>query len=43
MDDLEVFSDGGTDSVGLSFFIDVDLTYFLKKEEVGQLHQDLAK
>lgn len=43
LDDLEVFSDGGTDSVGLSFFIDVDLTYFLKQEEVGQLHQDLAK
>lgn len=43
LDDLEVFSDGGSDSVGLSFFIDVDLTYFLNQEEVGKLHQDLGK
>lgn len=43
LDDLAVFSDGGDDSVGLSFLIDVDFTYFIKQEEVGQLHQDLAK
>jgi hypothetical protein len=43
LEDLAVFSDGGSDSVGLSFLIDVDFTYFLKEEEVGQLHKDLAK
>jgi len=42
LEDVSVFSDGGADSVGLSFLIDVDLTYFLIKDEIGQLHKDLA-
>jgi len=41
-DDLAVFSDGGADSVGLSFLIDVDFTYFLNQTEIGQLHKELA-
>jgi len=43
LEELAVFSDGGADNVGLSFLIDVDFTYFLKEEEVGQLHRELAK
>jgi len=43
LEDLDVFSDGGPDSVGLSFQLDVDFTYFLKEEEIGVLHRDLAK
>lgn len=43
LEDVEVFSDGGSESVGLSLFLDVDFTYFLKEEEIGQLHKDLAK
>ena len=41
-DDLAVFSDGGADSVGLSFLIGVDFTYFLNQTEIGQLHKELA-
>mmetsp|Transcript_8916 Transcript_8916/g.13486 ORF Transcript_8916/g.13486 Transcript_8916/m.13486 type:complete len:317 (+) Transcript_8916:76-1026(+) len=43
LEDVAVFSDGGEDSVGLSFLIDVDFTYFLKEDEIGKLHKDLAK
>lgn len=43
LEDVAVFSDGGSDSVGLTFLIDVDFTYFLKKDEIGDLHRDLAK
>ena len=42
MEDVEVFSDGG-DSVGLSFKIDVDFTYFLQQPKVGELHKELSK
>jgi hypothetical protein len=41
--DLSVFSSGdGLDSVGLAFDIHIDLTYVLKKDEIGELHKDLA-
>jgi len=43
LEDLAVFSDGGDDSVGLTFYIDIDLTYGIKENEVGQLHKELAK
>ena len=43
LEDVGVFSDGGTDSVGLSFLIDVDFTYFLKEEEIVNIHKDYAK
>lgn len=43
LEDVDVFSDGGDDAVGLSFMIDVDLTYSLKQEQIGNLHKDLAK
>lgn len=42
LDDVDVFSDGGTDSVGLSFEIDFDFTYFLNRDEIGELHTQLA-
>lgn len=42
LEDVGVFSDGGEDSVGLSFLIDIDFTYFLKEDEVGELHKDYA-
>jgi len=39
-----VFSAGQTDaSIGLEFVIDVDFTFLLKKDEVGDLHKELAK
>jgi len=43
LDDVAVFSKGGEDSVGLSFQIDVDMTYFLIEEKIGELHSDLAR
>lgn len=43
LEEIGVFSDGGEGNVGLSFKIDVDFTYKLKKDEVGELHRDLAK
>lgn len=43
LEDVGVFSDGGADSVGLSFLIDVDFAYFLKKDKIGELHKDYAK
>jgi len=43
LESLSVFSAGETNSsVGLSFLIDVDYTYLLKKDSIGQLHQELA-
>jgi len=40
---LAVFSDGGNDStIGLTFLIDIDLTYAIQKSKVGQLHRELA-
>jgi len=40
---LPVFSNGESeDSIGLSFEIDVDFTFLLKKDEVGELHRQLA-
>lgn len=42
-DELSVFSAGGSnESIGLEFIIDVDFTYFLIEEEVGELHKELA-
>jgi regulator of protease activity HflC (stomatin/prohibitin superfamily) len=43
IDDLSVFSAGDNeDSIGLAFKVDVDFTFFLIEEEVGQLHEELA-
>ena len=43
LDDLSVFSSGDNpETVGLVFKIDFDLTFFLKKAEIGDLHKDLA-
>jgi len=43
LDDVTVFSDGEGDSVGLSFLIDVDFTYFLQEDKIGALHKELSK
>lgn len=43
LDQLAVFSDGGSDSVGLTFIIDISLTYAIRQDKVGQLHKELAK
>jgi len=43
LDDLAVFSDGGINSVGLTFLIDIDLTYAINELEVGKLHSELAQ
>jgi hypothetical protein len=41
---LSVFSAGSTNSsIGLHFKVDVDFTFFLIEEEVGDLHRELAK
>lgn len=45
-DQLSVFSTqdkNDTASAGLPFAVDVDFTYFLIEDEVGELHQELAK
>lgn len=43
IDELSVFSSGDNeDSIGLAFKVDVDFTFFLIKEELGQLHEDYA-
>lgn len=40
---LSVFSSGESeDSIGLSFKIDVDFTFLLKENEIGDLHRELA-
>jgi len=43
LDDLAVFSDGGEDSVGLTFLVDIYITYAINEQEVGKLHRELAK
>jgi SPFH domain / Band 7 family len=43
LDNFSVFSaGGGNESIGLEFKIDVDFTFMLKKDEIGQLHRELA-
>lgn len=43
LDSLGVFSAGsGSESVGLEFRVDVDYTFWLKKDQVGELHRELA-
>lgn len=43
LEELAVFSAGtGNESIGLEFRVDVDFTFLLIKEEIGQLHQELA-
>lgn len=40
---LSVFSSGDSnESIGLAFIIDIDFTFFLKHDEIGELHKDLA-
>lgn len=44
LDDVSVFSNaGGEESVGLEFILDVDLTYFLKQDQIGQLYRELGR
>lgn len=43
LEDLAVFSDGGNDeTIGLTFLIDIDLTYAIQEDKVGLLHRELA-
>jgi len=43
LDNLGVFSAGGSNSsIGLEFILDIDLTYQLRRSEVGKLHRELA-
>ena len=43
-EDLSVFSSGGNnESIGLEFILDLDFTYLLRKDELGDLHQELAQ
>ena len=43
IENLSVFSAGDNeDSIGLAFEVDVDFTYLLIRDEIGQLHEDLA-
>jgi len=43
LNELSVFSQGQTNnSIGLEFKIDVTITYFLKQNKIGTLHEDLA-
>lgn len=40
---LSVFSAGGNnESIGLEFMVDVDFTYLLIQDEIGELHKELA-
>ena len=44
IEELSVFSAGDNeDSIGLAFKVDVDFTFLLIKDEIGDLHEDLAK
>jgi hypothetical protein len=44
LDELSIFSAGGSNSsIGLEFVIDIDFTFFLIEEEIGVLHEELAK
>ena len=41
--EMGVFSASETNSsIGLEFIVDVDFTYFLKPEEVGKIHEEMA-
>lgn len=43
MEELSVFSaGGGNESIGLEFQVDLDFTYFLIQDEIGDLHKELA-
>jgi hypothetical protein len=43
LDGLSVFSAGGSnESIGLEFIIDIDFTFLLIEEEIGELHTQLA-
>lgn len=43
LDQLEVFSAGSSnESIGLAFKVDVDFTFFLIEDEIGDLHKELA-
>lgn len=43
-DSLSVFSDGASNSsIGLEFLVDVDFTYFLKKDELVDLHREMSR
>eukprot|EP00339_Tiarina_fusa_P002084 CAMPEP_0117020172 /NCGR_PEP_ID=MMETSP0472-20121206/15374_1 /TAXON_ID=693140 ORGANISM="Tiarina fusus, Strain LIS" /NCGR_SAMPLE_ID=MMETSP0472 /ASSEMBLY_ACC=CAM_ASM_000603 /LENGTH=313 /DNA_ID=CAMNT_0004725319 /DNA_START=158 /DNA_END=1099 /DNA_ORIENTATION=+ len=43
LDGLGVFSAGGSnESIGLEFIIDIDFTFLLIEDEIGDLHRELA-
>ena len=43
LDQLSVFSAGGNnESIGLEFQVDIDFTYFLIQDEIGDLDKELA-
>ena len=43
MDALSVFSAGGSnESIGLGFLVDIDFTFLLKEDEIGEVHKELA-
>jgi hypothetical protein len=42
LESLSVFSAGGNESIGLEFLIDVDFTFFLVRDELGLLYDQLA-
>lgn len=43
LNQLSVFSAGGSnESIGLEFQVDVDFTFFLIQDEIGDLHRELA-
>jgi hypothetical protein len=42
-DELGVFSAGGSnESIGLEFQVDVDFTFFLIEDEIGDIHREIA-
>jgi len=43
LENVAVFSQSVEDSIGLTFLIDIDLTYAIKEKEVGELHKELAR
>lgn len=44
LEELSVFSAGQTESsIGLEFVLDVDFTFLLKKDEIPEVHQELAR
>ena len=43
LSNLAVFSSsGGNESIGLEFIVDISLTFLLRKEQIGQLHVEMA-